>query len=45
MIIFMCYFSGEIAHSYKKKTNNKGLNVELGKTNRLKALCMMQIKN
>ena len=47
MVIFKCYFSGEIAHSYKKKTNNdnNGLNVELGKTNRLKVLCMTQIKN
>ena len=32
-----------MALSYKK-TNN-GVNIELGKTNRLKALCMMQIKN
>ena len=46
MVISKCYFSGEIAHSYKKKTNNNnnGLNVELWKTNRLKALCMIQIK-
>ena len=42
IIIFMCYFSGEhIALSIKK--NNNGVNIELGKTNRLKALCMMQI--
>ena len=27
------------------KKNNNGVNIELGKTNRLKALCMMQIKN
>ena len=41
MVIFMCYFSGEhIALSLK---NNNGVNIELGKTNRLKALCMMQI--
>ena len=43
MVIFKCYFSGElIALSYKKK-NNSGVNIELGKTNRLKALCMMEI--
>ena len=42
MVIFKSYFSGElIALSYKK---NNGVNIELGKTNRLKALCMMQIK-
>ena len=47
MVIFKCYFSGEIiALSYKKTNNNKsGVNIELGKTNRLKALCMMEIKN
>ena len=40
-----------IAHSpfikkyvYKKKNNNNGVNIELGKPNRLKALCIMQIK-
>ena len=51
MVIFKCYFSGElIALSYKKnnnkknKTNNSGVNIELGKTNRLKALCMIEIK-
>ena len=45
IIIFKCYFSGElIALSYKKNNNNNGVNIELGKTNRLKALCMMQIK-
>ena len=47
MVIFKCYFSGEnIALSIKKKklkNNNNGVNIELGKTNRLKALCMMQI--
>ena len=47
MVIFKCYFSGEhIALSIKIKTNkqsNNGVNIELGKTNRLKALCMMQI--
>ena len=41
MVIFKCYFSGEhIAPSLK---NNNGVNMELGKTNRLKALCIMQI--
>ena len=41
MVIFKCYFSGKhIALSLK---NNNGVNIELGKTNRLKALCMMQI--
>ena len=40
MVILKCYFSGEhIALSVK----NNGVNLELGKTNRLKALCMMQI--
>ena len=43
MVIFKCYISGEhIALSFKKKNNN-GVNTELGKTNRLKALCMMQV--
>ena len=42
MVIFMCYFSGEhIALSINK--NNNGVNIALGKTNRLKVLCMMQI--
>ena len=42
IIIFKCYFSGEhIARSINK--NNNGANIALGKTNRLKALCMMQI--
>ena len=31
------------AHSPLNKKNNSGLNIELGKTNRLKALCMMEI--
>ena len=45
MVIFKCYFSGElIALSYIKKKNS-GVNIELGKTNRIKALCMMEIKN
>ena len=42
MVIFKCYFSGEhIALSINK--NNNGVNIELGKTNRLKALCMLQL--
>ena len=42
MVISKCYFSGEhIALSINK--NNNGVNIELGKDNRLKALCMMQI--
>ena len=42
MVIFKCYFSGEhISLSITK--NNNGVNIALGKTNRLKALCMMQI--
>ena len=52
MFIFKCYFSGElIALSpknffffSKKKKKKKNVNIQLGKTNRLKALCMMQIK-
>ena len=41
MVIFKCYFSGEhTAHALK---NNNGVNIELGNSNRLKALCMMQI--
>ena len=45
MVIFKCYFSGElIALSYKNIKNNNDVNIKLGKTNRLKALCMMQIK-
>ena len=44
MVIFKCYFSGEhIAPSIKKNNNNNVVNIELGKTNRLKALCIMQI--
>ena len=44
MVIFKCYFSGEhIALSIKIKNNNNGVNIELGKTNILEALCMMQI--
>ena len=43
MVIFKCYYSRElIALSYKKQNNNNGVNIELGKTNRLKALCMQQ---
>ena len=41
MVIFKCYFSGE--HITLSLKNNNGVNIELGKTNRLKALCMMQI--
>ena len=42
MVILICYFSGEhIALSIKKNKNNNGVNIELGKTNRLKALCMI----
>ena len=42
MDIYKCYFSGEhIALSIKK--NNNGVNIEFGKTNGLKALCIMQI--
>ena len=38
MDIFKCYFFREhIALSYRN-----GVNIELGKTNRLKTLCMMQ---
>ena len=43
MVIFKCYFSGEHIALSIKKQNNSGVNIELGKTNRLKALCMMQI--
>ena len=46
MVIFKCYFSGEhiaLSIKIKQKNNNNGVNIELGKTNRLKALCMMQI--
>ena len=42
MVVFKCYFSGEhIALSLKNSNNS--VNIELGKANRLKALCMMQI--
>ena len=43
MVIFKCYFSGEHIALSIKKHNNNGVNIELGKTNRLKALCLMQI--
>ena len=55
MVIFKCYFSGELTDPSLKKyienkhkqtnkqNNNNGVNIELGKNNRLKALCMMQI--
>ena len=44
MGIFKCYVSGDhIALSLKKQNkNNNDVNIELGKTNRLKALCMVQ---
>ena len=41
MVIFKCYFSKEHKALSIKKGKN-GVNIELGKTNRLKALCMMQ---
>ena len=44
MVIFKCYFFGELIALSYKKNNNNGVNIELGKTKRLKALCMMQIK-
>ena len=41
MVISKCYFSGEhLALSIKKQQR---CNIELGKTNRLKALCMTEI--
>ena len=44
MVIFKCYFSGEhIALSTTTTKNHNGVNIELGKTNRLNAQCMMQI--
>ena len=43
MVIFKCYFSGEHIALSIKNNNNDRMNIELGKTNRLKALCMMQI--
>ena len=46
MVIFKCYFSGEhivLSIKNKKIKNNNCVNMELGKTNRLKALSMMQI--
>ena len=42
IIIFKCYFSGEhIALSLRK--SNNGVNIELERIKKLKALCMMQI--
>ena len=32
----------KIIKKKQKKNNNNGVNIEFGKTNRLKALCMMQ---
>ena len=43
MVIIKCYFSGEHIALSIKKNNNNGVNIELGKNNILKALCMMQI--
>ena len=43
MVIFKCYFYGEHIALSINNNNNNGVNIELGKTNRLKALCMMQI--
>ena len=43
MVILKCYFTGEHIALSIKKNNNNGVNIELVKTNRLKALCMMQI--
>ena len=50
MVIFKCYFSGELIalslkkYIYKKKQKKKRCEHRIRKTNRLKALCMMQIK-
>ena len=42
MVVFMCYFSREhIALSINK--NHNSVNIALGRTIGLKALCMMQI--
>ena len=41
MVICRCYFSGE--HIVLSLKNNNGVKIELEKTNRLEALCMMQI--
>ena len=43
MGIFKCYFSGEHIALLLRKNNNNDVNIELGKTNRLKALCMVQV--
>ena len=43
IVIFKCYFSGEHIALSIKNQNNNGVNIELGKTNRLIALCMMQV--
>ena len=37
-------FTKQIIKNRKKNNNDNDVNIELGKTNRLKALCMMQIK-
>ena len=39
MIIFKCYFYRELIAFFMN--NKNGVKMELGKTNRLKALCMM----
>ena len=44
MGIFKCYFSGEQIALSLIKNNNNDVNIELGKNNRLKALCMVQAK-
>ena len=43
MGIFKCYYSGEHIDLSLIKNNNNDVNMELGKTNRLKALCMVQV--
>ena len=44
MVMYKFYFAGEhITLSIIKKHNNNGVSIVLGKTNRLKALCMMRI--
>ena len=40
MVISKCYFSR--VHSPFIKIKKNGVNIEIGKTNRLKSLCMMQ---
>ena len=50
MLSYFIYSSLHYSHTrfginFKKNNNNSGVNIELLKTNRLKALCMMEIKN